>query len=186
MRSPISRSNATPISRPKSRHKFTHRPIAVAMGIFIATAIGRNSFCYLPCCLPIVVASVFSKLVTNRIAPDTHRDQACRDVTHDCPGGHCRPRETLVPDEVQWVSQNRGCCLRNASQWWLIAWATRSSANSGWNKGKTQSKPWLFTSRVTGLVPLAPPFSQSSGLSQMACAPEACDSRHVPACVPVP
>ncbi|SEI26863.1 hypothetical protein SAMN05192544_107732 [Paraburkholderia hospita] len=36
-------------------------------------------------------------------------------------------------------------------------------------KRKTQSEPWLFTSRGTGLVPFAPPFNQSSALRQRAC-----------------
>jgi hypothetical protein len=62
--------NVTPISRPKSRHEFNHRWIAVA--IFIATAIQRNLSVAWPCCLQIVIASVFAELVANRIAPDTH------------------------------------------------------------------------------------------------------------------
>jgi len=53
-----------------------------------------------PVCM-INIASGLSKLVAKRIAPDTHLDQACREVTHVCPGGHGRPGETLVPDEVQ-------------------------------------------------------------------------------------
>jgi hypothetical protein len=102
---------ATPISRPKSRREFSHRWIAVAIAFSSPLQSSEILSVAWPCCLQIVIASVFSELVANRIAPDTHRDQACRDVTHVCPGGYCRPRETLVPDEVQWVSQNRGCCL---------------------------------------------------------------------------
>ena len=156
-------------------------------GSFIVSVIRRNSFRrpVMAVC-KVGIASVFSKLVANRIAPNTHRDQACRDVTHVRPGGYHRPRERLVPDKVQVVSQNRGCCVRNASQVWLIAWTTRASANRRWGKGKTQSEPWLFTSCNTGLVPLAPPFSRSSGLPQMACAPEVCESRRAPVCAPAP
>jgi hypothetical protein len=76
------------------------------------------------------IASGFSKLVAKRIAPDTHLDQACREVSHVCPGGHGRPGETLVPDEVQGVGQSRGCCVCNASQTWLPARATRLLADS--------------------------------------------------------
>ncbi len=52
----------------------------MTMVIFIVIAIRRNSFRYLPR-LPAGrgTASVFSRLVANRIAPDTHRDQAIGD-----------------------------------------------------------------------------------------------------------
>src|SRR5258707_9291168 len=61
------------------------------------------------CVAPAMMAPDGAGTVIGEVLPI--RDQACRDVTHSCPGGHCRPRETLVPGEVQWVSQNRGCCL---------------------------------------------------------------------------
>jgi hypothetical protein len=101
------------------------------------------------------------------------------------PWRRCRPRETLVPDEVQWVSEP---WLLPAQRQSSVAHCLgdRSSASRRRSKRKTQSEPWLFTSRSTGLVPFAPPFNQSSGLSQMACAPEACDSRRAPACAPAP
>jgi hypothetical protein len=92
----------------------------------------------------------------------------------------------LVPDEVQWVSQNRGCCLAQRQS--MVAHRPGDPVihKQAVGQREDQSKPWLFTSRITGLSPLAPPFTQSSALPQMACAPEACDSRRVPACARAP
>lgn len=39
----------------------------------------------------------------DRIAPDTHQDQANGDQAAGRPGGPCCPRRTLVPLRVQWI-----------------------------------------------------------------------------------
>ncbi|EUC18593.1 UNVERIFIED_ORG: hypothetical protein BDU10_5333 [Burkholderia sp. CF145] len=53
----------------------------MTMKISIVMAIWRNSFHYPLLRLPAGagIASVFSQMVANRIAPDTHRDQAIGD-----------------------------------------------------------------------------------------------------------
>ncbi|MPW22895.1 hypothetical protein GCT13_40445 [Paraburkholderia sp. CNPSo 3157] len=78
----------------------------MTMGIFIVMTIRRNFLSHaVRAACKVRYRIRFLELVANRIAPDTHRVQACRDVTHVCPGGCCcRPRETLVPGKVQKVS----------------------------------------------------------------------------------
>jgi hypothetical protein len=61
-------------------------------------------------------APVSSNNGYERIVPVTHQDQSIGDVLLS-PWRLCRPRKTLVPLRVQWLSQIRGYRLPSANPW---------------------------------------------------------------------
>ncbi len=63
-----------------------------------------------------LTAPVSSKYGCERIAPATHQDQAISDALPS-PWRLGRPRRTLVPLRVQWISQTRGCRFPGANPW---------------------------------------------------------------------
>lgn len=73
-------------------------------------------FCFFTSPLQSLTAPVSSKYGCERIAPATHQDQAISDA-QPSPWRLCRPRRTLVPLRVQWISQTRGCRFPGANPW---------------------------------------------------------------------
>ena len=74
------------------------------------------SFCFFTSPLQSLTAPVSSKYGCERIAPATHQDQAISDA-QPLPWRLCRPRRTLVPLRVQWISQTRGYRFPGANPW---------------------------------------------------------------------
>jgi hypothetical protein len=62
------------------------------------------------------IAPVFSNSGYERIAPVTHQDQANSGELLS-PWRLCRPRKTLVPLRVQWLSQTCGYRLPGSNPW---------------------------------------------------------------------
>ncbi|MGF6292578.1 hypothetical protein QFZ98_004439 [Paraburkholderia youngii] len=97
-----------------------------------------------------------------------------------------RRRETLVPNKVQgdfaepWLlrAQRQSGMARCPGD--TVICKQRAAQGDGpiRTMASHQSQYWARSPCTT--------FNQSSGLSQMACAPEVCDSRHAPACAPAP
>jgi hypothetical protein len=67
----------------------------------------RRSFYFVIAPSQQLIAPVSSKHGCERIAPATHQDQAISDAL-PAPWRLYRPRRTLVPLRVQWISQTRG------------------------------------------------------------------------------
>ncbi|MGF6853191.1 hypothetical protein OKW29_002078 [Paraburkholderia sp. CI3] len=127
-------NNVTPISRPKSRHEFIHRQIAVPTEIS-STLQSGDAF---PLSVVLSTKPDHIRFLSAGCEPGRTRHPSGSSMPQVCsrPGDYCRPRETLVPGDVQWLaSQSRGCHFRDASQLWLIARAIRFFANSGAGAG---------------------------------------------------
>jgi hypothetical protein len=128
-------------------------------------------------------------LVANRIAPDTRRDQAAAMMPCGCPGGHRRPRETLVPDRVH----GEGCipcgCRHGDDASPLVAHGpgdSESACWSRWHRGASKSFARLHTSPLSWLATPGQSVIQSTGVCRRACGHAGCDSTRAPACAPGP
>src|SRR5205823_14332073 len=100
-------------------------------------------------------ARFLTLLVANRIAPDTHRDQACRDALRP-PWWLGHPRETLVPSRVQ------GGCLHSR---WLSPWRRQSLSGSRLERFSNSALHQLAQRRCPiirgGCTPVSSPGSPS-------------------------
>lgn len=178
--------NVTPIGRPKSRYNSSPSPDCHDDGRFVVVTIRRNSLRY-PARLPAGggIASVFSRLVANRIAPDTHRVQAIGDVLSIALAAVPPQRNVGARQGPMGFRTVAVACATPVKDGSLPGRAGHLQTAGGARRWPNQNHGFSPVT-LPGSFPLPHFFSQSSGLPQMACAPVACNSRRAPACVPAP